>query len=138
MIDIGKTDEKSIERFPHKTAEEFLSGLVHKKVAAVVCRQNRIAPGETAAQAGVGKIRACIRMLADFRVKITGPNILCHAGVPMSILSGNFWTVTACAAGTICSGPGRQARLREQTRLCGRIGHDNDPSDENRVKNRVK
>ncbi|MDE7001001.1 MAG: NAD(P)/FAD-dependent oxidoreductase, partial [Lachnospiraceae bacterium] len=53
-INIGKTDEKSIERFPHKTAEEFLSGLVHKKVAAVVCRQNRIAPGETVAQAGVG------------------------------------------------------------------------------------
>ena len=94
-IDIGKTDEKSIERFPHKTAEEFLSGLVHKKVAAVVCRQNRIAPGETAAQAGVGKIRACIRMLADFRVKITGPNSFEHAqvccgGVPLGEVDEHF------------------------------------------------
>lgn len=94
-IDIGKTDEKSIERFPHKTAEEFLSGLVHKKVAAVVCRQNRIAPGETAVQAGVGKIRACIRMLADFRVKITGPNSFEHAqvccgGVPLREVDEHF------------------------------------------------
>ena len=94
-INIGKTDEKSIERFPHKTAEEFLSGLVHKKVAAVVCRQNRIAPGETVAQAGVGKIRACIRMLADFRVKITGPNSFEHAqvccgGVPLGEVDEYF------------------------------------------------
>ena len=64
-------------------------------MAAVVCRQNRIAPGETVAQAGVGKIRACIRMLADFRVKITEPNSFEHAqvccgGVPLGEVDEYF------------------------------------------------
>ncbi|MDE6999794.1 MAG: NAD(P)/FAD-dependent oxidoreductase, partial [Lachnospiraceae bacterium] len=45
--------------------------------------------------AGVGKIRACIRMLADFRVKITGPNSFEHAqvccgGVPLGEVDEYF------------------------------------------------
>lgn len=87
--------KRSVSEFAHKTAEEFLSGMVHKKVASVVCKQNRITPGETVGQAGAGKIRDCIRMLADFRVKITAPNSfdnaqVCCGGVPLGEVDQNF------------------------------------------------
>lgn len=91
----GRGIERSVSEFAHKTAEEFLSGLVHKKIAAVVCKQNRIVHGETVGQAGTGKIRDCIRMLADFRVKITAPNSfenaqVCCGGVPLGEVDENF------------------------------------------------
>lgn len=87
--------EHSIRELTDKTAEEFLAGMVHKKVAAVVCKQNGIAPGATVGQTGAGKIRDCIRMLADFRVKITAPNPfenaqVCCGGVPLGEVDENF------------------------------------------------
>ena len=91
--------DKSIDRilkdFSNKTVEEFLSGLVHKKVAAVVCRQNGIASGAAVGQTGAGKITDCIRMLADFRVRITAPNSfenaqVCCGGVPLGEVNENF------------------------------------------------
>lgn len=93
-IDGGETD-RSIRELSYKTAEEFLSGMVHKKVAAVVCRQNGVAQGATVGQAGADKIRDCIRMLADFRVKITAPNSfenaqVCCGGVPLGEVDENF------------------------------------------------
>lgn len=102
-IDIKKTDNRifdhsigeNIQAFPHKTVEEFLSGMVHKKVASVVCKQNKITPTETVGQIGTGKIWDCIRMLADFRVKITAPNSFEHAqvccgGVPLGEVDENY------------------------------------------------
>ncbi len=86
---------KSIETFSYKTVEELLSGLVHKKIAAVVCRQNGIGSGATVGQAGVKKVCDCIRMLADFRVRITAPNSfenaqVCCGGVPLGEVNENF------------------------------------------------
>ena len=91
----GEETDRSIRELSYKTAEEFLSGMVHKKIAAVVCRQNGIAQGVTVGQAGAGKIRDCIRMLADFRVKITAPNSfenaqVCCGGVPLGEVNENF------------------------------------------------
>ena len=87
--------DANIQKFSYKTVEEFLSGLVHKKVAAVVCRQNGIASGETLGHTNVSKIERCIRMLADFRVKITAPNAfenaqVCCGGVPLDEVDDNF------------------------------------------------
>ncbi len=87
--------DHNVREFSDKTAEEFLSGLVHKKIAAVVCKRNKIASGATVGQAGAAKIRDCIRMLADFRVKITAPNSfenaqVCCGGVPLGEVSDNF------------------------------------------------
>lgn len=102
-IDIKKTDNRifdhsigeNIQAFPHKTVEEFLSGMVHKKVASVVCKQNKITPTETVGQIGTGKIWDCIRMLSDFRVKITASNSfenaqVCCGGVPLGEVNENF------------------------------------------------
>lgn len=92
---LDKNIEGSIMEFSYKTAEEFLSGLVHKKVAAVVCKQNKIASGVTVGQAGSIRLRECVRMLADFRVKITAPNSfenaqVCCGGVPLGEVNENF------------------------------------------------
>jgi len=93
--DIDQVDSGIFDQFSYKTAEEFLSGMVHKKVAAVVCRQNGIASGVTIGQSGVKKIRDCLRMLAGFRVKITKPNgfenaQVCCGGVPLREVSETF------------------------------------------------
>ncbi|MDE5699076.1 MAG: aminoacetone oxidase family FAD-binding enzyme [Lachnospiraceae bacterium] len=90
-----KSMDRNIRDFAHKTVEEFLSGLVHKKVAAVVCRQNGVASGATVGHTGVRKIVECIRMLADFKVKITAPNSfenaqVCCGGVPLGEVDENF------------------------------------------------
>lgn len=87
--------DSDIRQFSYKTVEEFLSGLVHKKVAAVVCKQNGIASGMRVGQTDAGKIRNCIRMLADFRVTITEPNSfenaqVCCGGVPLGEVDENF------------------------------------------------
>lgn len=91
----GGSMERSVSEFAHKTVEELLSGLVHKKVASVVCKQNKIAHGETVGQAGAAKLRDCISMLADFRVKIIAPNPfenaqVCCGGVPLGEVDENF------------------------------------------------
>ena len=91
----NKSMDDNIKDFSHKTAEEFLSGLVHKKVAAVVCRQNGIPSGATVGQVGANKLGDCIRMLADFRVRITAPNSfenaqVCCGGVPLSEVDENL------------------------------------------------
>lgn len=86
---------RGMKAFAHKTVEEFLAGMVHKKVAAAVCKLNGIAPGATVGQSGMGKVHDCIRMLADFRVKITAPNSfenaqVCCGGVPLGEVNENF------------------------------------------------
>lgn len=90
-----KSMDNIIKDFSHKTVEEFLSGLVHKKVAVVVCKQNGIPSGTIVGQLSVSKLRDCIRMLANFRVKITGPNSfenaqVCCGGVPLDEVNENF------------------------------------------------
>lgn len=86
---------RNVVEFSDKTAEELLSGLVHKKVAAVVCKRNGIASGTTVGQVGADRIGDCIRLLADFRVRITAPNSfenaqVCCGGVPLVEVSENF------------------------------------------------
>lgn len=84
-----------IEYYGHKTVEEFLAGLVHKKLAAMICRQHGIACATTVEQAGIRSIRECIMMLADFRVKVTDTNSfdnaqVCCGGVPLWEVDDSF------------------------------------------------
>lgn len=86
---------ETIETFSDKTVEAFLSGLVHKKIAAVVCKLQGIGANMTVGQAGEKKVSGCIRMLADFCVKITAPNSfdnaqVCSGGVPLGEVDENF------------------------------------------------
>lgn len=87
--------DNHMKKFSYKTVEEFLAGMVHKKVAAVVCKQNGIASGMTVGQTGAARLADCIGMLADFRVKVTAPNSfenaqVCCGGVPLGEVDENF------------------------------------------------
>ena len=87
--------EWNIMQYHYKTVEEFLSGLVHKKIAAVICRLNGISSGMTVGQTGEDIVRKCLKSLADFRVKITEPNTfenaqVCCGGVPLMEVGGSF------------------------------------------------
>ncbi len=97
-LDSRKIDSKIEENmnfFPDKTVEEYLSGLVHKKIAAVVCKQNGIAAGVTIRQAGEGKVRRCIKLLSDFRVRVAAPKSfdsaqVCCGGVALQEVDEHF------------------------------------------------
>lgn len=85
----------AMKYFGHKTVEEFLSGLVHKKIVGVVCKQKGIASGMTVNEAGTERLWNCIKMLADFRVQIIAPNSfenaqVCCGGVPLMEVDKNF------------------------------------------------
>lgn len=97
-LDSRKIDSKIEENmnfFPDKTVEEYLSGLVHKKIAAVVCKQNGIAAGVTIRQAGEKKVRRCIKLLSDFRVRVAAPKSfdsaqVCCGGVALQEVDEHF------------------------------------------------
>lgn len=97
-LDSNKIDSKKMENmnfFPDKTVEECLSGLVHKKIAAVVCKQNGIAAGVTIRQAGEEKVRRCIKLLSDFRVRVAAPKSfdsaqVCCGGVALQEVDEHF------------------------------------------------
>ncbi len=97
-LDSRKIDSKIEENmnfFPDKTVEEYLSGLVHKKIAAVVCKQNGIAAGVTIRQAGEEKVRRCIKLLSDFRVRVAAPKSfdsaqVCCGGVALQEVDEHF------------------------------------------------
>lgn len=87
--------DMNIAALHHKTVEEFLSGLVHKKIASLVCRKTRIQSGMTVGQSGEKKIRECLAMLGDFRIEVMEPNSfenaqVCCGGVPLGEVDDNF------------------------------------------------
>lgn len=78
-----------------KTVERLLSGMVHKKLAAMICRKNNISTTMKVSDAGEKAVRRCISELFSFRVKITGTNSfenaqVCSGGVPLSEVDNNF------------------------------------------------
>ncbi|MBO5145089.1 MAG: aminoacetone oxidase family FAD-binding enzyme [Lachnospiraceae bacterium] len=84
-----------MKRHSEKPVEELLAGLVHKKLAAVVCKKEGIAFGTTVSQAGLQKVCGCIRLLSDFRVQVTEANSfenaqVCCGGVPLSEVDKEF------------------------------------------------
>ena len=78
----------SLKRWDYKTVESLLSGMVHKKLAAMICKKNKIGIGTLVSEAGEKAVRECIAQLFDFRVKIMETNPfenaqVCSGGVPL-------------------------------------------------------
>lgn len=83
------------ERYGYKTVEGFLSGMVHKKIASMICKKNKTGAGMTVSEAGKKAVRRCISDLYDFRVKIVGTNPfenaqVCSGGVPICEVDDRF------------------------------------------------
>lgn len=79
----------------YKTVEELLSGMVHKKIAFMICRKNKIGVGTKVSEAGKETVRDCILELFDFRVTVTGTNSfenaqVCSGGVPLCEVDETF------------------------------------------------
>ncbi len=85
----------NINKFYHKSVEDFLSGLVHKKLATMICRENGISPSAKVGQTDIDKIITCIRKLADFDIEVAETNSfdnaqVCCGGVPLNEVDGSF------------------------------------------------
>ncbi len=83
------------ERFGCKTVEGLLAGMVHKKLAAMICKKNHIDAKMRASEAGVKAVQKCIRDLFDFRVRVKGTNPfenaqVCSGGVPLCEVDEHF------------------------------------------------
>lgn len=79
----------------YKTVEELLYGMVHKKIAVIICRKNKVGAGIKVSEAGKRTVRDCILELFDFRVRVTGTNPfenaqVCSGGVELCEVDETF------------------------------------------------
>lgn len=89
--------EKNVnaQEYGYKTVEELLSGMVHKKIASMICKKNKVNKETKVAEASKETVRRCILELFDFRVMVTGTNSfenaqVCSGGVPLCEVDENF------------------------------------------------
>lgn len=80
---------KAGERFRYKTIEEFLSGMVHKKLALLVCHKLSLRNTTKIEEMSDAELVACIDLLRCFPVIVNGTNSydnaqVCCGGVPLS------------------------------------------------------
>ncbi len=84
-----------VQRYGYKTVEELLGGMVHKKLASLICRRHGIKSSVLAADAGEDAVLSCIEELKRFRVNVVSTNSfdnaqVCCGGVPLGEVSDNF------------------------------------------------
>lgn len=84
------SDIKKIgKQFAYKTTEEFLGGLVHKKLALLICKLSNVKSTTMLADLSRSDWEMCIRYLTDWEVDIKETNPfenaqVCCGGVPLS------------------------------------------------------
>ncbi len=105
-----------MEHFGQMDAQELLSGMVHKKLATLICKRN-CAIDKSVSEAGEGLVRKCVGDLFDFRVKVIGTNPfenaqVCSGGVPLSEVSSSFES-------KLCRGVYIVGELLDCDGLCG-------------------
>lgn len=88
------------ERYGGKTVEALLGGMVHKKIASLICRRHKLDSRQTVSDAGEKRVRKYIDELRHFRVKITSANSfdnaqVCSGGVPLGEVSDCFRSLKA-------------------------------------------
>ncbi len=103
--------------FGYKTVEALLAGMVHKKVASMICRKHKTGADLTVVQAGKDAVLGCIYELFDFRVKIVGTNPfenaqVCSGGVPIG-------EVDDCFASKLCKDVYLIGELLDCDGICG-------------------
>lgn len=76
------------KRFAYKTIEEFLSGIVHKKLAILVCHKLNLNSDTQLEYLTENDFAACMDCLRNFQVVVTGTNSydnaqVCCGGIPL-------------------------------------------------------
>lgn len=115
-----------LQQAPDRSAGSFLAGLFHQKLIEVLLLEAGIKTGTAMAAVPAEKKEKLYGLIQAMPAKMTGYMDFSHAQVcsggvsteeidretmesrlvPDFILPGNWWTLTAPAAATICSGPG--------------------------------
>jgi hypothetical protein len=85
----------NLERFSYKTIEELFTGIVHKKLATIICKYYDIEPTAKVGDLDFDKILSCIKGLANFEVKVLDVNSfdnaqVCSGGVPLLEVDNDF------------------------------------------------
>lgn len=85
-------------KFAHKTLEEFLSGLVHKKIALLICHKMNRKTNVKLEQMSEEAIYDCIDCLRNFEVTVIGTNSydsaqVCSGGIPLCEISDSMESV---------------------------------------------
>lgn len=93
-------DGSLAERYGGKTIEELLGGMVHKKIASLICRRHKLDARLTVFDAGEERVKAYIDELRHFKVRITSANSfdnaqVCSGGVPLGEVSDCFRSLKA-------------------------------------------
>ncbi len=83
------------ERFAYKTLEEMLSGLVNKKIAALVCRFGKVSLADKLGDISKKEWEKCLCLLKEFKVVVSATNPfenaqVCCGGVPLSEVSDDM------------------------------------------------
>ena len=83
------------KKLEYKTIEELLGGLVHKKIAVLVCRLMNIKADTLVRELSNRSIAECIDMLQHFKAKVTEANSfdnaqVCSGGIPLSETDDNM------------------------------------------------
>ena len=66
--------KESISKVAYKTVEEFLSGMAHKKIASLICKQAQIKPDVRVGELPAKKVMSCVEALRKFTVTVKAAN----------------------------------------------------------------
>lgn len=80
--------KESISKVAYKTVEEFLSGMAHKKIASLICKQAQIKPDVRVGELHAKKVMSCVEALRKFTVTVKAANPfenaqVCSGGIPL-------------------------------------------------------
>lgn len=89
---------KGRSRFAHKTVEEFLCGMVHKKLATLICGMYNCNENTTLGHLSDAELMACVERLKNFEVVVTGTNSydsaqVCCGGIPLAEIKHSMESV---------------------------------------------
>lgn len=88
----------SKDKFAYKTIEEFLEGIVHKKLALLICRELNIRQNTSLKQISEETFVSCMDLLGSFPVKVKGTNSyeqaqVCSGGVLLEEIKDSMESV---------------------------------------------
>lgn len=89
---------KTRKSFCHKTVEEFLGGLVHRKLAMLVCHLHKWNETTRLEHLSDVEFMACIDCLRSFKVVVNGTNSydsaqVCSGGIPLNEIKDSMESV---------------------------------------------
>lgn len=95
LNDIEQVVCQTKEKMTYKTVEEWLGGMVHKKIAVLICKMQNISPQTKVSEVSAKLLIQCLYTLKNFKVLVKETNPfenaqVCCGGVPLSEIDENM------------------------------------------------